>query len=176
MTEWLNWWMFTLWSMIYTLMILDLGIPRAQGDWEENPDSTSTDRTPSTIFTTSPQDSCVFFSQFLYNFYWGVIDLQCCVSFKCTAKWFSYCCCCSVTELCPILWDCMNCPKPGIASQSGLKLMSIELVMSSNHLILSFPLLLLLSIFPSFRVFSNELTLHIRWPKYWSFSISLFNE
>ena len=54
-----------------------------------------------------------FFFQFLFNFYWGIIDLQCCVSFRCTAKWFSYCCCCSVTELCPILWDCMNCPMPG---------------------------------------------------------------
>ena len=57
-------------------------------------------------------------------------------------------------------------------SQSLLKLMSIELVMPSNHLILCCPLLLLPSIFPSIRVFSNELALHIRWPKYWSFSFS----
>ena len=55
-------------------------------------------------------------------------------------------------------------------SQSLLKLMSIELVMSSNHLILCCPLLLLLSIFLSIRVFSNESVLHIRWPKIWSFS------
>ena len=48
-----------------------------------------------------------------------------------------------------------------------------ELVMSSNHLILCCPLLLLLSIFPSIRVFSNESVLHIRWPKYWSFSFSI---
>ena len=54
--------------------------------------------------------------------------------------------------------------------------MSIESVMLSNHLILCHPLLLLPSIFPSIRVFSNELTLHIRWPKYWSFSISPSNE
>ena len=54
--------------------------------------------------------------------------------------------------------------------------MSIESVMPSNHLILCYPLLLLLSIFPSIRVFSNESALHIRWPKYWSFSISPFNE
>ena len=51
--------------------------------------------------------------------------------------------------------------------------MSIEAVMPSNHLILCFPLLLLPSIFPSLRVFSNELALHIRWPKYWSFSFSI---
>ena len=58
-------------------------------------------------------------------------------------------------------------------SQSLLKLMSIELVMPSNHLILCRPLLLLPSIFPSIRVFSSESALHIRWPKDWSFSFSI---
>ena len=58
-------------------------------------------------------------------------------------------------------------------SWSLLKLMSIKLVMSSNHLILSFPLLPLPSIFPSIRVFSSGSALHIRWPKYWSFSFSI---
>ena len=58
-------------------------------------------------------------------------------------------------------------------SWSLLKLMSIELVMPSNHLILCRPLLLLSSIFPSIRVFSNESVLCIRWPKYWSFSFSI---
>ena len=58
-------------------------------------------------------------------------------------------------------------------TQSLLKLMSIELVMPSNHLILCRPLLLPLSIFPSIRVFSNESTLHIRWPKYWSFNFTI---
>ena len=58
-------------------------------------------------------------------------------------------------------------------SQSLLKLMSIALVMPSNHLILRHPLLLPPSIFPSIRVFSNELALLIRWPKYWSFSFSI---
>ena len=53
------------------------------------------------------------------------------------------------------------------------KLMSIELVMPSNHLILCHPLLLPPSIFPSIRVFSNESALHIRWPKYWSFSFNI---
>ena len=63
-------------------------------------------------------------------------------------------------------------------SRSLLKLMSIELVMPSNHRILCRSLLLLPSIFPSIRVFSNESVLHIRWPKYWSFSLSVgpFND
>ena len=56
---------------------------------------------------------------------------------------------------------------------SLLKLMSVELVMPSNHLILCHPLFFLPSIFPSIRVFSNELALCIRWPKYWSFSFSI---
>ena len=60
-----------------------------------------------------------------------------------------------------------------INSQSLLKLMSIESVMASNHLILCRPLLLLPSVFPSMRVFSNESVLHIRWRKYWSFSFIL---
>ena len=60
-------------------------------------------------------------------------------------------------------------------SRSLLKLMSIESVMPSDHLILCHPLLLLSSIFPSIRVFSNESALPIRHPKYWSFSISLSN-
>ena len=58
-------------------------------------------------------------------------------------------------------------------SQSLLKLMSIELVVPSNHLILYCPLLLLPSFFPSIRVFSNESVLRVRWPKYWSFSFSI---
>ena len=58
-------------------------------------------------------------------------------------------------------------------SRSLLKLMSIELGMPSNHLILCYPLLHPPSIFPSIRVFSNESVLHIRWPKYWSFSFSI---
>ena len=58
-------------------------------------------------------------------------------------------------------------------SQNSLKPMSIESVMPSNHLILCCPLLLPPSIFPSIRVFSNESLLHLRWPKYWSFSFSI---
>ena len=71
----------------------------------------------------------------------------------------------------------MDCSMPGFPvhpnSQSLLKLMSIELVMPSNHLILYRPLLLPPSIFPSIRVSSNESVLRIRWPKYWSFSFSI---
>ena len=65
-----------------------------------------------------------------------------------------------------------------INSRSLLKFMSIESVIPSSHLILCHPLLLLPSVFPSIRVFSNESVLHIKWPKYWSFNftISLFNE
>ena len=58
-------------------------------------------------------------------------------------------------------------------SQSLLRLMSVESMMPSNHLILCRPLLLLPSIHPGIRVFSNESVLHIRWPKYWSFSFSI---
>ena len=61
-------------------------------------------------------------------------------------------------------------------SLSLLKFMSIESVMPFNHLVLCWPLFLLPSIFPSIRVFSNESVLHIKWPKYWSFSINPSNE
>ena len=60
-----------------------------------------------------------------------------------------------------------------IIAQSLLKLMSIELLIPSSHLVLCCPLLLLPSIFPSIMVFSNESVLHFRWPKYWSFSFSI---
>ena len=76
-------------------------------------------------------------------------------------------------------WTAAHQVSPSITnSQSLLKLMSIKPVMPSNHLILCRPLVLLPSTFPSIRVFSNESTLHMRWPKYWSssFSISLSNE
>ena len=71
----------------------------------------------------------------------------------------------------------MDCSTPNFLSitnsQSLLKLMSIKLVMPSNHWILCCPLLLLPSVFPSTRVFSNQSVLCIRWPKYWSFSFSI---
>ena len=78
---------------------------------------------------------------------------------------------------CIRLCDPMDCSTPGFPVhhqlQSLLKLMSIESVMPSNNLIFCHSLLLLPSIFPSIRVFSNESVLHIRWPKYWSFSFSI---
>ena len=78
---------------------------------------------------------------------------------------------------CLTLWDPMDCNTPGFSSftisQSLLRLMSIESVMPPNHLIVCHPLLLLPSIFPSIRVFSDEPALRIRWPKYWSFSFSI---
>ena len=85
---------------------------------------------------------------------------------------------CSVIQLCPILCNPMDCSMLGFPlnitnSQSLLKLMFIELVMPFNRLIFCHPLLLLHSIFPSIRVFSNKSAFHIRWPKYWGFSFSI---
>ena len=84
-------------------------------------------------------------------------------------------------QSCPTLWDPTNHSTPGLPSPTSRVYpnsiesaqMSIECVMPSNHLILCHLLLLLPSIFPSIRVFSNESTLRIRWPKYWSFSFSI---
>ena len=85
----------------------------------------------------------------------------------------------SVTQSCPTLCDPMDYSTPGFPvlhySWSLLTFMSIESVMPSSHLILCRPLLLLPSIFPSIRVFSNESVLCIRWSKYWRFSISPSN-
>ena len=88
----------------------------------------------------------------------------------------------SVAQSCPTLCNPMNCSTPGLPVHHQLpefpQTHSNESVMPSNHLILCHPLLLLPSIFSSIRVFSNESALHVKWPKYWSFSfkISLTNE
>ena len=83
----------------------------------------------------------------------------------------------SVTQLCSTLCDPMDCSTPRLTVHHQLseftQTLSIELMMPSNHLILCHPLLLLPSIFPSIRVFSNESALRIKWPKYWSFSFSI---
>ena len=83
----------------------------------------------------------------------------------------------SVIQLCPTLCDLWTAARQASLSFTNswslLKLMSIELVMPSNHLLLCCPFLLLPSILPSVRVFSNESVLHIRWPKYRSFSFSI---
>ena len=91
-------------------------------------------------------------------------------------------CCCSVVQSCLIPCDPMDCSMPGFpVLYHLLKLAQThvhESMMPSNNLCLCCPLLLLPSIFPRIRIFSNESVLHIRWPKYWSFSfrISLSNE
>ena len=90
-------------------------------------------------------------------------------------------CCCSVAQSCPTLCDprlfaALQAPLSSTISQSLLKLMSTEQMMPSKHLILCLPLLLLVLVFPSIRVFSIELALHFRWSKNWSFSISSSNE
>ena len=90
-------------------------------------------------------------------------------------SYFYYCW--SVTQSCLTLCDPMDCSMPGFPVLHCLlefvELMSIEAVMPSNHPILCRPLLLLSLILTSIRVFSNESALHIRWPKYWSFSFSI---
>ena len=82
----------------------------------------------------------------------------------------------SVAQFCPTLCKPMDCSTPGLSitnSRGSLKLPSIESVIPSSHLILCRPLLLLPSIFPNIRVFSNESALRIRWLKYWSFSFNI---
>ena len=83
----------------------------------------------------------------------------------------------SVAQSCPTLCDPMDCSTPGFLVHHQLlkptKTHIHCIVMPSNHLILCHPLLLLPSIFPIIKVFSNESILHIRWPKYWSFSFSI---
>ena len=83
----------------------------------------------------------------------------------------------SVALSCPALCDPMDCTHQASLSitnfRSSLKLMSIQSVMPSNHFILCRPLLLPPSVSPSIRIFSNESVLHIRWPKYWSYSFSI---
>ena len=92
------------------------------------------------------------------------------------ASQLSYCCC-SAAQSCLTLCNPMDCSTPGLPVHhylpQSLKPMSIESVMPSNHLILCRTLLLLPSIFPSIRVFSNESVLRIRRPKYWSFSFNI---
>ena len=85
----------------------------------------------------------------------------------------------SVAQSCPTLCDPMNRSTPGppsiINSQSSLRLTSNDSVMPSSHLILCHPFLLLPAIPPSIKVFSNESTLRMMWPKYWSFSFSIIS-
>ena len=89
-------------------------------------------------------------------------------------------CCCLVTQLCLTLRPHglqharLPCPSPTPRLYQSLpKLMSIESVMPQNHLVFCHPLLLLPSVFPSIKAFSSESVLHIKWPKFWSFSFSI---
>ena len=114
--------------------------------------------------------------------------LKCSTSYMLTQNFIGivvlvgFCCCCSVARSCPTFWNPWTAARQASLSfsitQSFFKLMSIDFEISSHHLILCNPLLLLSSIFLSTGVFSNESVPHIRWPKYWSFnfSISPFNE
>ena len=101
--------------------------------------------------------------------FWNLLCSHACRNPSCSLS--------SVQSLSPILCDPMDCSTPGLPvhchSRSLLRLMSIESVMPSNHLILCHPLLLSPSIFPGIRVFSNGSVLRIRWPKYWSFSFNI---
>ena len=99
------------------------------------------------------------------------LSLFICVSVQFSSVQFS----CSVVSDSATPWTAARQASLSITNSRSLpKLMSIESVMPSNHLILCRPLLLLPSVFPRIRVFSNESALHIRWPKYWSFSFTLY--
>ena len=83
-------------------------------------------------------------------------------------------CCCSITQSCPTLWTpAWQASLTFTTSWSLLKLMSIQSVIPSSHLILCCPLVFLPSVFPSTKIFCSELAFRIRWPKYWSFSFRI---
>ena len=113
---------------------------------------------------------CRWSDSFLFFFFWSKENC----SFLSRPASFQFS---SVAQSCPPLCGPMDCSTPGIpVSHHPLEhaqLMSIELVIPSKHLILCLPLLLLPSIFPRIRLFSNESALRIRWPKYWSFSFNI---
>ena len=110
------------------------------------------------------------------------LTIRCCLQLQMTVISFAYFSISSVAQSCLTLCDPMDSSMPGLPGHHQLpeftQTHSIESVMPSNNLILCHPLLLLPSIFPVIRVFSNESVLCIRWPKYWSFNfiISPFNE
>ena len=123
---------------------------------------------------------CLLFLQARQPFREGIFVVSIQVSWLYSRCQMSLSCCCSVAQSCLILCDPMDHSTPGFPVLHHflelLKLVSIESVMPFNYLILFHPLLLLPSVLPSIKVFSSELTLRIRWPEYWSFSISPSNE
>ena len=109
-----------------------------------------------------------------FNGTWNLIKWICCHLMLCGHFGFSSVQSLSHVRLFVTPWTAAHQASLYITNSRSLpKPMSIELVMPSSHLILCHPLLLLLSIFPSVRVFSNESSLRIRWPKYWSFSFNI---
>ena len=138
--------------------------------------------------TTSTMNSFSLFLEMFWDNTWAVIRTRLCQAREGSevsktqpqpqrANACISCCCCSVAQSCPTLCDPMACSTPGFPVLCHLpellRLMSTELMMPSNHLILCHPLLLLHSVFPSIRVFTNESALHIGWPKYWSLTFSI---
>ena len=138
--------------------------------------------------TTSTMNSFFLFLEMFWDNTWAVIRTRLCQAREGSevsktqpqpqrANACISCCCCSVAQSCPTLCDPMACSTPGFPVLCHLpellRLMSTELMMPSNHLILCHPLLLLHSVFPSIRVFTNESALHIGWPKYWSLTFSI---
>ena len=118
------------------------------------------------------EHSCQWNNHNCWKLYWNKVPGNCLNSKQQVEKHFLKFN--SAAQSCPTFWNTMNHSNPGFPVHHQLpecpKPMSIESVMPSNHLILCRPLLLLPSVFPSIRVFSNESALHISWPKYWSFS------
>ena len=121
---------------------------------------------------------------FFFNIFWRIVGLQCCVRFKCTAKWIHYtwthvCSfyCCSVTLLCPTLCNLMDCSTPGLPVPHNLPEFAQVHVHCTGDAVQPFHRLTrsspsALSLFQH-RDFSNESSVPIRWPKYWSFSFSI---
>ena len=118
----------------------------------------------------SLEDYGIYLLQLLLSYWVELFALMVCI----LKVWMLLVCSRSVVWLFATSWtEAHQATLSFIISRNLLKLMSVESVMPSSHLILCHPLLFLPSIFPSIRVFSNESALHIRWPKYWNFSFSI---
>ena len=138
--------------------------------------NTKQPKTRRTEHYARPFLSLLFLSSSIFMTCWSIVDLPCCLfsMYSSSTRLIG-----SIQSLSCVLlfatpWTAARQASVSITiSQSLLKLMSIESVMPSNHLILCCPLVLPPSVFTSIRVFSSESVLHIRWPKYWSFSFSI---